>query len=745
MQKTNNGWVAYIRIDNSQKKDSWDVGNRELWIHSPDGTEQKVAEHIYGLVTLSNNGDIAYMKGNFYENTGKLYVSNQIMGQRRGEVRIPFTTTNLFPIDGQWMGATTFNQVYRINTDQPDPEILFVSPKDGQYTYSDTLTIVVGLKLSDAGIDPASILVKLDDIQVPAEYVSGSSHIIVQTDSLDPSTEHKISIDLKDRNGYRMDHSEHQFSILMGDPSKNYYVALGDSLAAGMTPTKSIDFGYPSYISNYLFHKDALYGTNTNFIVPGYTSSQILADIQNNALDWPGGSDIKGHLARAQIVTIDAGTNEFLQALETNQYQLSPEQAKQLIDSVSGNMSQIVAQIKSLNPAVQVYVMGYYDALHNAPFTDIQKIGILQVLDGLNDAVSQAVQAKGGLFVPVKDAIADDYNLNLPTTDIHPSLKGYQVIADEFKKFIQPQLLWSEHQIISTKEITESSLKLQWAPAGRETVSYSVYKDGQNIATLPSNMNEFDVNGLKTNTTYEFSVEASSDHQHWSKNGPKITAKTVKGPFDLDTTGPIISNVEPTDGMAVTISSPIISAKLIDENSGINTDSIRVNLDGNAVQAKYDLSIKTVIAETYGLANGKHHLEIYTEDRAGNVSFSSTVFLKKDPEPIGKLQFSSILTKTDESSGTVTATVYRSGGSRGEITVRYTTKDRSAVAGQDYLSSSGQLHFADGEMKKTIQVKIVNDTVRESLETLYLGLYAPSDKAILGADTGTTFIIRDDD
>ncbi|NEW06797.1 hypothetical protein GK047_12320 [Paenibacillus sp. SYP-B3998] len=220
---------------------------------------------------------------------------------------------------------------------------------------------------------------------------------------------------------------------------------------------------------------------------------------------------------------------------------------------------------------------------------------------------------------------------------------------------------------------------------------------------------------------------------------------TDSNPEQPDTTAPVISKVKPADGVTITTATPTLSAKLTDKHSGINADSIRLKLDGEVLQAHYEITTMTVTASAYGLSNGIHHLEIIVADRAGNTALSTTSFQKKDLEPTGKLQFTTLATMVDERAGTVTATVYRSGGSSGGLTVNYRTWNRSASAGSDYIFSSGQLTFANGEMKKSIQVKIVNDTYKEQLEVFYLSLYAPSEEGALGANTETTFIIRDDD
>ena len=39
----------------------------------------------------------------------------------------------------------------------------------------------------------------------------------------------------------------------------------------------------------------------------------------------------------------------------------------------------------------------------------------------------------------------------------------------------------------------------------------------------------------------------------------------------------------------------------------------------------------------------------------------------------------------------------RVGGSEGEVTVQYATKDQEAIGGKDYESATGTLTFADGD------------------------------------------------
>jgi hypothetical protein len=60
------------------------------------------------------------------------------------------------------------------------------------------------------------------------------------------------------------------------------------------------------------------------------------------------------------------------------------------------------------------------------------------------------------------------------------------------------------------------------------------------------------------------------------------------------------------------------------------------------------------------------------------------------------------------------------------VTVNYATANGTAVAGSDYVATSGALTFAPGETEKTVSVTLVRDAVTEPAETFYLNLSNPS-------------------
>src|SRR6266478_982831 len=58
--------------------------------------------------------------------------------------------------------------------------------------------------------------------------------------------------------------------------------------------------------------------------------------------------------------------------------------------------------------------------------------------------------------------------------------------------------------------------------------------------------------------------------------------------------------------------------------------------------------------------------------------------------------------------------VILSGASRQTVTVDYATSDGTATAGTNYTATSGTLTFGPGEVKKTVNVGIINDASDDS-------------------------------
>jgi Ca2+-binding RTX toxin-like protein len=97
----------------------------------------------------------------------------------------------------------------------------------------------------------------------------------------------------------------------------------------------------------------------------------------------------------------------------------------------------------------------------------------------------------------------------------------------------------------------------------------------------------------------------------------------------------------------------------------------------------------------------------------------------------------------DEQSGTVSFAITLDRPSTGVVSMNYGTVNGTAVAGADYVATSGSISFAPGETAKTVTVSLVNNAAAELDESFSLQL-----SALVGATTldptGTAVIAAND-
>ncbi|CZQ96278.1 Hypothetical protein Tpal_1982 [Trichococcus palustris] len=202
------------------------------------------------------------------------------------------------------------------------------------------------------------------------------------------------------------------------------YVALGDSLAAGQNPYGTEHgYSYPNSIKNMLASSGNP-GSYQNFGVSGYTTWDILNQLNN--------PKIQKFLTNAEIVTLDVGANDIL-GLPAVQAYLAAPSASTLstaqtvvmaeLPNIGYRIGTIISSIKGINPTAKIYVMGYYDAFPSNP----ELIGLIQ---GLNGAILSAAAATGVTYVNTWGTVTP---ADLPNaSDIHPNHEGYKAISADF-------------------------------------------------------------------------------------------------------------------------------------------------------------------------------------------------------------------------------------------------------------------------------------------------------------------------
>ncbi len=101
--------------------------------------------------------------------------------------------------------------------------------------------------------------------------------------------------------------------------------------------------------------------------------------------------------------------------------------------------------------------------------------------------------------------------------------------------------------------------------------------------------------------------------------------------------------------------------------------------------------------------------------------------------------------RVGEDGQTVTIGVVRGDDGNFPITVDFATVDGTAKAGADYAATSGTFTFAPGRGVQTVKVDILNDGLKEGLETFRLTLANLSAEGALGTRSSATISILDND
>jgi hypothetical protein len=114
-----------------------------------------------------------------------------------------------------------------------------------------------------------------------------------------------------------------------------------------------------------------------------------------------------------------------------------------------------------------------------------------------------------------------------------------------------------------------------------------------------------------------------------------------------------------------------------------------------------------------------------------------------DDVPVLSIQ-DAVAIEGDSGTTPLAFTVLLSKPSTGTITVNFITSPGTALAGSDYIHTSGTLTFAAGETVKMITVSIVGDTSIENTQSFTLSINTPTGGAVLG-DSSAAGSIQDND
>lgn len=238
-------------------------------------------------------------------------------------------------------------------------------------------------------------------------------------------------------------------SLSVDAKGQEVYIAIGDSLAAGQTPNRSIDAGYADLIAQQLTKSNQLAYYSKSLSMPGYTTVNVLETVRTK--------EAKKMLENATIVTISAGANDLLQLIQVNSSKgliaYKQIQVNNALNNVRLNIREIIKEVQVIAPKAKIYIMGYYFAYPHVH--DSQKKGIKNELDKLHTILRTTAEANGAMYVSVEKSFSGLEKELLPNpADVHPTLEGYRLMANAFFQQYDKHLLVKRNELPAPNPIT---------------------------------------------------------------------------------------------------------------------------------------------------------------------------------------------------------------------------------------------------------------------------------------------------
>jgi lysophospholipase L1-like esterase len=239
------------------------------------------------------------------------------------------------------------------------------------------------------------------------------------------------------------------------NPPKQYYLALGDSLAYGYQQAKFLSEAatghidpatFPGYVGDFAAMLQGVRPEiqSVNYGCPGETTLSYFAGCAFSAVEgfplhnaYSGPQEVaaldflKAHRGQVSPITLDNGANDVTPCLSSP----DPSCFSTHIAAVGVNLDRALGELRAAAPDAEIIVMEYYDPF---AFANPSTIGISELL---NRAIANAAAAHGARLAdaltpfnltPPQPATLCALGPFCPLSDIHPNDAGYAVIAHQF-------------------------------------------------------------------------------------------------------------------------------------------------------------------------------------------------------------------------------------------------------------------------------------------------------------------------
>ncbi|MFW6075664.1 MAG: SGNH/GDSL hydrolase family protein [Chloroflexota bacterium] len=204
--------------------------------------------------------------------------------------------------------------------------------------------------------------------------------------------------------------------------SHHVYIAIGDSIAAGIGSSLPRTRSYPALIGDWITDLDGEPTATENLAVPGETATDFVTDGQlaafQSLVDQTGqrGAEIR-------LVTVSLGGNEILNLMDA-----TPEERETGLDAFRDSYREALISVRELvGEDVPIAATTYYDLTDGDPeieFSDAWWI------ERFNQVIVEVAEDTGSTAIDLRSAFERQIQeLTYYPIDVHPTNQGYRAIA----------------------------------------------------------------------------------------------------------------------------------------------------------------------------------------------------------------------------------------------------------------------------------------------------------------------------
>lgn len=230
---------------------------------------------------------------------------------------------------------------------------------------------------------------------------------------------------------------------LMTINNKIYYIALGDSLAAGQNPYGQNIYSYADYVADSLRDNKKLAFYTKKFAVNGYRTVDLIHDINVNRKLTINNTEItiKHALTKADVITISIGASDLFYKLGINNFDMayySEIDFKKYVDEVMRDIEKLIILIKKYCKE-DIVLIGYYNPLWHMKKSYAKEIEPIFLY--ANEKMIELGKHYNLYYVDIHKLFKDNLDYLPNPLDVHPSEQGYRAISKKIIDIIGNNVL----------------------------------------------------------------------------------------------------------------------------------------------------------------------------------------------------------------------------------------------------------------------------------------------------------------